>query len=613
MWSRLLLSLLTLGSTASQDCFSRTTCTAWLDQQNEDLREQITDTLQREVENNLAAAPAAVSVVQSMFQDGLLPLDMSVERNEVATLESFWYQLKNFNELDWIYYGDLAGRFIGFRRAYPCEYSNTTTCDYGVNATAASPPPQLTSETLVRLKTGAGNTVSAYSTDPTGASGGDTVDLLYTETSYQTADRQWYKQGLADGDGWTEPYLFSGGKLGISYVKKIIDPSLAATAGVLAADYELEFLNEFINEISVAGTSTLFIVSASGELLANNRNASVTTTVNGAETIMKATLSENEIIRESTKKLFSTTPILNQPTANWSSVTQSITRGNTTINGKEFYYDSIGVAYGQLKWSVVIVSQESDFYALSSTPECLPWLTCRDALRAAAAEKRERKLNMLLSETRSYLGTAVAAVNTIDQSYNNGQLAAGWCDPCGTISLTEPTERKNLLNHIKHLMEIYSELIWLYIGFSTGQFAGYKRVGDQLKLWTCHPPNSWDVAGCTNVALYSSDVEPLVDTGVTDIVEKPLTKPWYTLPESHNLGQYELLWTDAYSFGTGEIGISAVKKGFGGDWVSSGNLGVWGADFSLDFLSNYISEFEVDEGVVLYILNEKKRSASLRS
>ena len=604
---RFILALLYVSSATAGDCFTRKECDTLLDQYNADLREQITDTLQREVENNLAAAPAVVAVTQSMFQDGLLPTDMSIERNEVAVLESSWYQLKNFEELDWIYYGDVSGIFLGFRRAYPCEYNSQIACDYGSTTTATTPAPLLTNNTLVRLRTGAGNTLSAYSTDPSGNRGGDTIDLLYTENNYSIAQRQWYKKGINDGEGWTNPYLFSGGKIGISFVKKITDPTSSKTMGVLAADYELEFLDKFIREISVVGSSTLFIVAANGDLLASNKNAKITFNNNGVDTIVKAAESEDNIIKEMTLQIFKVKPVLNQPSGDWSEVTTKTLVGTHTIGDVEYYYDSIGVAYGELKWSVVIISQASDFYKLTpSTNPCMDWLHCRSALRSANSDKRERKLSMLLTETRSYLGTAVVAVNTIDQTYNNGQLAASWCDPCGKIDITNVLERRNLLNHIKHTMEIYNELIWLYIGFKTGQFAGYKRVDGKLKLWTCHPPNSFDAAGCKNVALYDSDVEPLTLSGTSFVVEKPIDKPWFTMPDKHNLSQYELLWTDAYPFGTGEIGISVVKKGFGGDWKTTSELGVWGADFSLSFLSNFISEFEADKGVILYILNEKK-------
>ena len=63
-------------------------------------------------------------------------------------------------------------------------------------------------------------------------------------------------------------------------------------------------------------------------------------------------------------------------------------------------------------------------------------------------------------------------------------------------------------------------------------------------------------------------------------------------------------WTLPYIFGSEEVGISVVKRALGGDWNSSApTMGVWAADYSLNFLSDFMSKFGVADAILLFTMN----------
>eukprot|EP01060_Flectonema_neradi_P007613 TRINITY_DN15344_c0_g1_i1.p1 TRINITY_DN15344_c0_g1~~TRINITY_DN15344_c0_g1_i1.p1 ORF type:complete len:779 (+),score=153.58 TRINITY_DN15344_c0_g1_i1:58-2394(+) len=598
----LVLASMMVGGMANGECMESGDCEAQVAGAVTQIRERITDRLQQEVEANLEVAPATVALSAKAMTDGLLNMDMTQARYETALLEHLWNQLENFPELDWIYYGDTAtNNFLGFRRAYQCELDGVA-CTYGDNTTPENPPPKLAAGTLVRLIT-TGTTLRAYSTDPTGASGSDAKVLLYTQTSFDIRTRDWYTFGLANGQGWTDHYAFSGGNTGISYVQQV---TVGGTAvGVLAADYELGFLNTFMREIPVAGDSTLMFVTSSGSLLANNKDV-------GTQVIQAAD-STNPIIAGSSVKIFTDFPLFGDANADWTSITTKQQVGTVVINSISYTYDAVGIQYDKLRWLVAIISTESDFYTIQPNAErnCVLKTSCLSVLGSASRDVRERTLNHFHMEVSKYLTTAVSAAVLMDQYYNNGALHDVWCDTCGTIDIKNTAQRSLLKKSIKGIMMTYTELTWLYIGFEGGQFIGYKRVFtngvEKLQLWTCYPPNDYDV--CSGAAFYDSDVEPLVaPTVTTDILEGdvPKARPWYTDAISFSLGISESMWTLPYAFGSSEVGISLVKRALGGDWsTTTATMGVWGADYSLNFLSEFMSKFGVADTIILFVMDKE--------
>ena len=367
----MLYSLLFVAA-VGQPCMEKGVCEKQVDDVVSHIRERITDRLQQEVETNLEVAPATVALTRMAMTDEILDMNMTVQRNEIALLEHLWNQLENSPELDWIYYGDTATHnFFGFRRAYPCELSGTA-CNYGDNTTSVQPPPKLSPGTLIRLITTGNDLLEAYSTDPTGQSGSDKVTLLYTQTSYNITNREWYNFGVTNNKGWTTHYEFTGGNLGLSYVRELVING--QSHGVIAADYELGFLNKFIKQIPVAGVSTIVFISSDGSLLANNKGDS--------NKVILAEDSNDTVISEGAKRIFQDHPDFGNPNSNWTDIVTKAKEGLMIIQGRNYTYDAIGIQYNQLKWLVAVFSQPADFYQVTSNTQqgCVLQLTCLSAL-----------------------------------------------------------------------------------------------------------------------------------------------------------------------------------------------------------------------------------------
>eukprot|EP00659_Diplonema_papillatum_P011974 gene11974-18483_t len=349
-------------------------CQAQQDVIVERIRTRIVDRLQSETVNNLGVAPAAVASTESLLNDGLLATDFSVSDNERILAEHFWYQMLLFTEIDWAYFGDeTTGRFIGVRRAYACEVAKT--CSYTGSDEPAGTLPDVAESTIIRLSSthSAGVTAGTLSISTTAAAtGSDPVELIYSDGSYVTKDRPWYVQGAAataaTTSNWTEPYVFAGGQLGISIVQKVLTPA-GALMGVLAADYELDFLTEFLSEIPVSSGSTLFVASHAKRLLASNQAISVVS--GGAIVDVTNEAQAGALIANTAAAIFGRYPDLASASGDWLGLSGAVINGTVVVGGTSYQYDAIAIF--EMKWVVVVVAPPDSFVAAlePETPTCI--------------------------------------------------------------------------------------------------------------------------------------------------------------------------------------------------------------------------------------------------
>eukprot|EP01061_Rhynchopus_euleeides_P007853 TRINITY_DN16908_c0_g2_i1.p1 TRINITY_DN16908_c0_g2~~TRINITY_DN16908_c0_g2_i1.p1 ORF type:complete len:646 (+),score=214.97 TRINITY_DN16908_c0_g2_i1:324-2261(+) len=523
---------------------------------------------------------------------------MSDTRYEGALLEHFYYQMNLFTEADWIYYGDEAsGRFIGLRRPFACELHKN--CSYGAKTTTASPLPTVQENTIIRVLSDTSNVLKAYTTSTT--SGSDPVSLLYTQTDYIMKNRVWYtsaRDATTVKNVFTAPYLFTGGVLGVTVARKVVN-SAGALQGVLAADYELTFLDKFLSQVSAQGNSVKFIVTHDKKILANSLGQAVH--VNNA---VRTTAQVGGIINSATQAVFAAHSGFGSNTADWTDLISKSQRGEFTYNSQKYFYDAIGVL--DPRWVVVIASSEADYYPVEqdSTRLCVLSISCRQQLMRANTQFRASTIQYFQERTVKRLESAVAAVVTLDNSYNMGNLHSGWCTTCGKLSWSDTTERTNLKNHISHVFDVFPELAWLYVGLDNGggdnrRVVGYRRANNQKQLWiTCAGSGYCTDSGTT----FFTETDSGTRTVVENIADnKWWERTWYTTGSS--LAYDKVGWTTPYVFGDGDLGVTLARKGFGGDFSSTGFFGVWAADFTLTFLKDYLVNFEVPGSTVVYIMD----------
>ena len=415
------------------------------------------------------------------FAAGFLNTDMTVSsgRYKTSLLEHFWYQLNLNPSVDWIYYGDEAtNSFIGLRKAQQCEYLNN--CTY---AGKANPFPTVTQSTIVRLLTNTATGALEYYTTVT-ASGSDAINFMRSDSTFVLKTRSWYVDGKAPTSPttvWTAPYAFSGDVLGVTVARKVVEGGVFK--GVLAADYELKFLTEFIKKVQVQATSSIFIMSHDKFLLGTNTGVNTSSNYPNLLTTSAA----GGIINAAANTVMTAHTAFASKTADWSAVSQNSQRGTFTYNGATYFYDAIGVL--DPRWVVVITSTASDFYEVEPEASgCVEATSCRSQLLRANNAYRSRTILYYQHRTKQRLSSAVAAVVSLDNSYNMGNLNNAWCPTtCGMLDWG--TDRNNLRKALSNTLDTYEELAWLYFGMDQGstvdpKVVGYKKTGTNKELWT---------------------------------------------------------------------------------------------------------------------------------
>ena len=459
------------------------------------------------------------------FEDAILSTDMSETRYEDALLEHFWYQLRLFSSVSWLYYGDEAsGNFIGLRRSWACEVDKS--CDYGPSVTVNPNRPTVPAGSIVRLITDpATKSVAAYSTDP--KTGSNAVAELYTET-FNTKGRPWYTAAVEEKNTWIPPYPFTGGVLGVTVSRKVTNAA-GAFVGVLAADYESVVLNNILTNIPVekdeegATNTRLFVMNMTSFLLASNNGAKVVKDVNGVDVPLTISESTDEVIRTAGTELMKRVGSLP-----WESVLTAEVEGEIAVGSADYFYDAVGI--DDVEWVVAIAFPKADYYPVTAETdgECagrVVKFVCREILENAARDLRARTLRHFAEYSLRFLESGYVALSTMDAAYNMGNLNNGWCDStCGPIEWSDTQEIALLEKQTKNTLLAYSEIAWLYAGFEDeGKVLGYRNTKTQLEKWkTC----TGDV-GCTNGSAFYNEAGDVVLT--RDGYEIKQTA-WYTLP-----------------------------------------------------------------------------------
>eukprot|EP00756_Hemistasia_phaeocysticola_P066610 Hpha_TRINITY_DN9351_c0_g1::TRINITY_DN9351_c0_g1_i2::g.25884::m.25884 len=601
---RALLLFAGVASVGAQSlCMPKSECETQLQTRISDVRTRIVDTVQSELDGLLQIAPTAIMKDDVKYEEGLFDFDLSTANNRSALAQMLYYQLQGLPEVYWIYYGEQStGRFLGFRRATTTEVNTVT----GVTANM-----------LIRTEcAGTGSPMSFYKTDTTDSSGGDAIGSAFNSVTWDLASKAWFTQGIAISNQadqfsitngavqWTSTYAFSDGTLGVSAVRRVeTRPSATGSAiGVVAADYSLSGLSDFIKALPIPPLPSgdpmpvLILEGPSKKILATN--------IAGLEG-QTATSSTNALVAQAADKMYTTQAgYLGTSSSVWATLQASATQATFNYGNQSSALTAVGLespagGTNPLRLVSLMVSDVDMGYVVID-PTCtspnVGTVACRETLLSAALDLRFRTLSFLAQNTKEYLGVAYVVVNSLDETYNLGDFNVGWCDPCGSFDLTNAGERANIDLHLKNLLVIYRELYWVYYGQNSNrQYLGYLRpLPTTYQRWECN--GGMDSQTCGTAKFTWINNNSVARTDPND----PLTRPWYT--SGYALAYDKFYWTVPYTFGNGEVGLSIVKKAFGGDWDRTTGKGVWAADFSLGFIATYVNSLSVDEGWVVYIV-----------
>lgn len=157
----------------------------------------------------------------------------------------FWHQLQQNPEVNYIYAGNEAGGIVGVGRNAEEEPRSYRTAGFTQGE------------------------YSLYRTDEDG-SRRERIDIY---PDFDARLRPWYSSAAQPGDEhWSDIYLYAGEPLlGIAASSPIVDPA-GQRRGVMATDFVLTKIGEFLEGIPISTGSTLFIMERSGELVATSKN-----------------------------------------------------------------------------------------------------------------------------------------------------------------------------------------------------------------------------------------------------------------------------------------------------------------------------------------------------
>eukprot|EP01063_Lacrimia_lanifica_P004684 TRINITY_DN12674_c0_g1_i1.p1 TRINITY_DN12674_c0_g1~~TRINITY_DN12674_c0_g1_i1.p1 ORF type:complete len:814 (+),score=94.87 TRINITY_DN12674_c0_g1_i1:96-2537(+) len=607
-----------MGKNEQGLCMSSRLCEGQRQKIAEDLREAVVDRMQLDVLEVMGVAPAVVNSTVDTVNDGLfgLEFDGTSATYDMGTMFEFmWHRLRTNDRLDWLYYGvQSSGQFFGFRRALQCEKNTSMTCDYGdVGTTTIGRQSHMQpGEDLVRIKTldTDSSTVEFWPTveaSGSDAAGGD-QEYLFSKTEWNTLGRDWYILGKdAEKPKWTRPYAFQGNTLGVSVARRVAD-SNGVLHGVMAADYELSYLNEFIKNLQVSGNASLFIMTSDGAggwflLGSNDDSLPLVTQVDGklVPQVISALSGADPaaaLIKQAAEQIKLDHPELNDLSKDWKAqgYTTAAFKGFLTNEGVKHYYDAIGL--DGVQWVVVIVSREDDVVQKlhMNAPDCVTVAECKYVILDAQFKLASTRIKTIQQSMKLYMQIPYAAVSLVETVYNLGALSENCMQTeCPSLNWDNKNELNNRLKpHLASVMRDYTELAWLYIALDappTAMSFGVARdnsdsavpSGDRaLNLWkTCdgNPSN------CTSGTVMWSGLEETTALWVKPD-DTPWLREWYTVPSKLALTLDQVAWTEPFTFSTSEVGIAQTKNMFEGNFRETTVKGRIAGDITMKSLSD---------------------------
>ncbi len=162
------------------------------------------------------------------------------------------------------------------------------------------------------------------------------------DSNYDPRERPWYQNATEEG-GWVEPFVFATVRQpGFMYVRRVVGPT--GPKGVLAVEYEMSGLSEFLSTLTVGDNGRVYIVTADG-LVVGHPEGATTTEVDGEVTIARASDHPDPMLAQAWQAISA------------SGHDQGEIRFGDYLGMVERFPESSGI-----DWRVVVVAPESDFF-----------------------------------------------------------------------------------------------------------------------------------------------------------------------------------------------------------------------------------------------------------
>jgi sigma-B regulation protein RsbU (phosphoserine phosphatase) len=321
----------------------------------------------------------------------------------------FWQQVQLTNLVPTLYYGDEAGKFILLKKENP---------------------------DLVYIRDeSTASRRQIYHLDQQG----NRTELIKTD-EYDPRTRPWYKAAVQAGKPtWSPIYLFTAAPdLGITPVVPIYNDK-GSLRGVLAIDFTLSQISDFLRRLKISRSGQAFIIERSGEIVASSANELPFVTTKEGRERRNAVHSNNLLIQSAAQYLQKRFGVFDRINSNQQLIFE--------LNGKRQFVQVTPLQDGRgLDWLMVVVIPEADFMeridanTQSTIALCLVALILATVLGILTARSITQPI-LLLSEASSALAKRAAT----------SDFASGELDP--KIEMKGVNELEVLAESFNHMAQ----------------------------------------------------------------------------------------------------------------------------------------------------------------
>jgi diguanylate cyclase (GGDEF)-like protein len=183
---------------------------------------------------------------------------------------------------------------------------------------------------------------------------GDRISLRKISMDYDPRQRPWYQKATRAGKpGWSDVYnYFDVTTLGISHIHPIY--ANGALQGVLATDFDLGDISQFLQGLTIGKTGQAFIIERSGHLVASSHPENLFVILPTGTQRITASQSQSKLIQQSARYLQSQFPDLSR-------IDRAHQRMINTPDGIQFLQVMPLVQEEGIQWLLVVVIPRSDF------------------------------------------------------------------------------------------------------------------------------------------------------------------------------------------------------------------------------------------------------------
>lgn len=208
-----------------------------------DLANQLRSDITLRIHEHLNTFLTAPHVINQINSDAMREGQLDAT-NQKMLEHHFWQQIKIFESVTSIYFGNPAGGHVNSGRegAEGAQY-------------------------IIATDGFVSGSFDKYATDENG----NRTDLIVTVPDFDSRKRQWYVGAVEKGDAyWTPVYiLFTGQDMAIAASRPVYDGE-DQLIGVVSVDIFLSHISHFLKSIKIGKTGEAFIVERSGLLVASS-------------------------------------------------------------------------------------------------------------------------------------------------------------------------------------------------------------------------------------------------------------------------------------------------------------------------------------------------------